>query len=148
MCHSPLGCNNDCGLQDPYLIIELDAEQTFDYVQIYNRNDQCTNRLYPFDLYVSNDSNAEGTLCAAEEDEDGAPAFECHVGTDPGPGPFMVRCEATGRYMRLKLPGGNRVINLMEIYVLSQPPPPSLPQPPQRPIPPLQIYKKLIGLSM
>ena len=120
--------------------LRIDLGTTFDVaaVQIYNRDDSgCGSRLGQFELWTSADG-AHYTHCASvtgvsSEFIEGYTTSSCHSDVKPGPGPFLIACAATARYVELRLPGADRVLNLREVNVLSAPwlllprPPPSAP---------------------
>ena len=105
---------------NPWVLIDLGTSYNVDWVQIYNRNDNngCGSRLGYYEVSTSTD-DLSYTLCALAGS---GTSIDCDVATDPGPGPFTVPCTATARYVKVTLPGSERILNLNEVYVMAASP--------------------------
>jgi hypothetical protein len=104
MCHTSVGTGT--GEKNPWLQIDLGATQTVAQVTIYNRQDCsfCLDRLAHHQIWLSDSSTTPATKC-----------FDGTAGNSAGP--FKEECIATGRYVRIVLPGNSRILNLAEVKV-------------------------------
>ena len=106
------------GETDPWLQVDLGSAQSVGYVQIHNKDGTCGTRLGHHEIYLKETDGGAETLCASAGTGGDT---SCSSATVPGPGPFMYRCTGTARYVKIKLPGPTRMINIPEVLVYEAP---------------------------
>ena len=133
LCHSGNAPVGDSIFSDnPWLSIQLNSGlgSAVDRVVIHNRDDCCSERLSPFEVWVgiASGSTAGATLCGGGLQYSRVAA-----------GPFTVQCAgAVGTHVTVRLPGSSRTLHFGEVYVYrpSPPPPPFPPLHAPAPLPP------------
>ena len=111
-----VGANGN-GADNQWLMIDMGASYTVYEVEIYNRPDCCQFRLswdgtsntnFGYEIVVSNTASDPVTS-----------AIRTCAFNDPTKTASVVThiCEAAGRYVYLRLPGSNRLVNIAEMYV-------------------------------
>lgn len=110
LCHSD--GNNGNGTSNPTLTIDTGKERFFQSVKIYNRNDSSTvsGRLGRHEVWISNTANFDSE----------STAFLCSEKTVAGVVQSVThRCPSnvSGRFVHVRLPGNNRILNLVEVVV-------------------------------
>ena len=105
MCHTKKTSN-------PWLQVDLGERYWIDSVVIFNRLNGNADKLGYHEVWVSDDQYFS-------KDN----SYECFMGTAANaPGPFVEPCKAgmVGRYVRLLLPGNDRMLQIMEMEVLAK----------------------------
>ena len=124
LCHSNQG-------DDQWLSIELAEEASVDFVEIYNREACCADRLGDYEIW----------LASAPGIPDGSTAQRCAEAQAPGVAAEVLihGCGGlNGTYVTIFLPGEDRQLNLNEVYVYGHPMPSPPPTPPMAPpVPPV-----------
>jgi hypothetical protein len=100
---------------DPWLQIDLGTTHNVGQVTLYNIQDsyrpEVVARLAHHQIWLSDSLTTPATKCF-----DGT-AGNGDVGSTENIGPFEEECIGTGRYVRIVLPGGSRILNLAEVKV-------------------------------
>jgi hypothetical protein len=97
-------CHSESNVNDPWLQIDLGAIYSLNQVTIYNRQEH-GDRLANHEIWVS--------------DSPTTPEIKCYEGTaaSTNGGRITSLCSAAGRYVRILLPGSDRILNLAEVKV-------------------------------
>jgi len=106
---------------EPFLDIDLGASFTIDQINVWNRTNCCTDRLDGFVLLVSDTPFTEAPLDGKSLAELRAdPNIFSVMGPTDAPEKSEVDLNnAQGRYVRIMLPGDNRILTVAEIEILA-----------------------------
>lgn len=106
-CHTPTGASQE---DNPWFRVDLGSSHTVGSFRIFNRLDCCMDRIGNYEIYVGGDSAGptSNTMCFSGTAGSTAIAVE-------------EACVGTGRYVFIRLPGTNRILNVAEIEVYGVP---------------------------
>ena len=107
-------CHSEVGESSPSLTLDLGTVRPIAYVAVYNRADCCQERLGYYTISYRVRSSDQWTVCSDETAVASAPV------------PLVSMCLQQAQYVRVQLPGDNRILNLAEVEVYSLPRRPSL----------------------
>ena len=100
-------CHSDVGESSPSLTLDLGTVKPIAYVAVYNRAGQLS-RLGEYTISYRLSSSGPWTICSFE------------TAAADALGPLVSRCLQLARYVRVQLPGDNRILNLAEVEVYSR----------------------------
>ena len=100
-------CHSESGESSPSLTLDLGTVRPIAYVAVYNRADCCQERLGHYTISYRVSSSDHWAVCSDETAVASALV------------PLVSRCLQPARYVRVQLPGGNRILNLAEVEVYS-----------------------------
>lgn len=102
-------CHTKCGVQSPWLEVDLGAKFDLDFVVLHNRPGRNAMRLGEYEIWVSDQQGQRTERCVSASVPESSRELQ-----------LQHPCVASGRFVTLVLPGSDRCLNLMELRLLSR----------------------------